>query len=60
MKVAVLGGAGLMGRVIARTLGEHLGSEAIVADANLEGAKEVADWIGNPKANAAVASSAWA
>lgn len=52
MKVVVLGGAGLMGRVIARTLVEHLGAEAVVADANLKGAEEVVKWIGSPKATA--------
>jgi NAD(P)-dependent dehydrogenase (short-subunit alcohol dehydrogenase family) len=52
MKVVVLGGAGLMGRVIARTLVERLGDEVVVADYNLQGAKQVVDWIGSPKASA--------
>jgi saccharopine dehydrogenase-like NADP-dependent oxidoreductase len=48
MKIVVLGAAGLMGRVIARTLAERLDSEVVVADYNLDGAEQVVDWIGRP------------
>lgn len=52
MKVAVLGGGGLMGRVIARTLVERLDSDVIVADYDLAAAEEVVDWIGSERATA--------
>ncbi len=53
MKVAVLGGAGLMGRVIARTLVEHLGSEAIVAVCKTDGRWESKPWQ-RPKRTAGI------
>jgi saccharopine dehydrogenase-like NADP-dependent oxidoreductase len=52
MTVVVLGGAGMMGRVVARILAEKLDSDVVVADYNLDAAKEVVRWIGNPRATA--------
>jgi len=52
VKVVVLGGAGMMGRVVARILVEKLDSDVVVADYDLDAAKAVVEWIGSPGATA--------
>ncbi len=54
MRIVVLGGAGIIGRVIARDLceGENV-SEVVIADRDFAGAERVAAELGSPKARAA-------
>jgi len=50
MRILVLGGAGAMGMVAVRDLAESPEvSEVIIGDANVEKAKEVAEWTGTEK-----------
>lgn len=44
-RIVVLGGAGIIGKIIAKDLAED-GSEVVVADINLEGARETASALG--------------
>jgi len=54
MRIVVLGGAGIIGRVIARDLCEGEGvKQVVVADLDLEGARRVVAELGSPKAEAA-------
>jgi saccharopine dehydrogenase (NAD+, L-lysine-forming) len=49
MKVVVLGGAGMMGRVAVLDLVESFGASVTIADANVEAARKLADSIGGGK-----------
>jgi saccharopine dehydrogenase-like NADP-dependent oxidoreductase len=53
MRIVVLGGAGIIGRVIVRDLveGENV-SQVTVADLDLEGARRAVELVGSPKAEA--------
>lgn len=46
MKVVVIGGGGLMGRIAARDLVESYGAAVTLADFNVDAASKVAAWIG--------------
>ncbi len=50
MRIAVVGGAGLMGRIALRDLAQSPGvDEVLIADLNTQQANEVASMIGSPK-----------
>lgn len=52
MKIVVLGGAGMMGRVAVLDLVESFGSSVTIADANVEAARALAGSIGGGKVDA--------
>jgi lysine 6-dehydrogenase len=51
VRIVVLGGAGIIGRIIARDLaGDREVKEIVIADLDLDGARKVADSLGRPGA----------